>query len=130
MKKALFLLIPFTFIGCHSRLLGSQSQDKQPDPQTFTSAFPTAGSCPEIQAPTGFSSTHIYGILHNSYNVPINNDSTSTLFVLLRDAGTWFKLGTSVSGAYWYQRSPVAVTYQGPYLEGKEYCIYEFVPQP
>lgn len=129
MKKILLIISALSLAGCHSHLLGTHDDAKQPDPATLSSGYPTAGICPEIQSPDGFTATSFYGVLKSPYAVSVGYEPSSTLFVLIRDVGTWFKLGTTVSGAYYYVRTSVdQVTYKGPYPEGKEYCIYQFIP--
>jgi hypothetical protein len=119
--------------GCHSRLLDHSNDPVNPkENPVIVGGTDLAGACPDIgmETPLGFTRQSFYVVLHNTNEVKITNEPTATVFVLLRDVETWFKLGDHYSGAYWYERLVAdTITYHGSYLEGKEVCVYEYIPK-
>ena len=129
--QILIVGIGLTAVGCNSRLLNKE-KPAESNPQTVIvgNGYESAGACPELstEVPAGFTLTAHYGTLQ-SKPVTLKSD-ISTTWVLIRDVGTWFRIGTRYSGAYYYERSGTEIKYQGQWLSGKEYCVYEFIPNP
>ncbi len=131
MRKLILALSLLSVGGCNSRILDHSKDKDESAPVQSVITGGMVGACPEIamQTPIGFTVNHLYGVLRGTSEMTITDEPNSTIFVYLRDAMTWFKLGKTVSGAYWYERKTSGtVTFHGPYLQGKEVCVYEYLP--
>ena len=81
-----------------------------------------------VETPYGYSRLTYHGVLDSTANVNIQPDSNKTLMVYIKHNGFWFKLGHLYSGAFYYQDNGDSIHYVGTWTDGKEYCIYEFIP--
>lgn len=133
MRNVLLIVIGLLLGGCNSKLLGTDDE-KKPNKEVpmLSSEEPRVGACPEVATPNGFTAQTYNGVFPagSVQVIQIANEPSSTVLVLLREVGTWFKLGANVSGAYYYERKPGQIVYKGTHLYDNEWCVIQFTPAP
>lgn len=135
MKKAeckiMKILLSLSFlllIGC------TKHQDRESPPEPVYSSAPALGAAPQfnVNTPEGYTKTVFHGKMPSDgvVQIPANSDMLVDVFIKFPTINQWFIISDRYSSGYWYQidKTSGIVHYQGNYLSGKEYCVYQYLP--
>ena len=124
-------LLALSLVGCKGvdRLINGGDQDPQQPAPGVIGGYPLEEPTFNIPTPDGHTLRKWHGRLPAGELVAVDAVAGSTVRVFIRDAGFWFELRTSYSGAYYYSRPSLGeVQYLGTWAATKEYCIYQYIP--